>query len=97
MLTPWAEDAGDWRALPSASDREGGACSNSRPQLGQEAKKKKSAPSAPTLSPKISIWRRTSSKTLGGLGKGGGGGEGVWNSNRPPPLPLTVILGDPIN
>ena len=41
----------------------------------QEAKKKNSAPSAPTLSPKISIWRKTGSKTLGDLrGRGGGWG-----------------------
>ena len=30
------------------------------------------APSVPTLSPKISNWRKTGSKTLGGLERGGG-------------------------
>ena len=56
--------------------------------------KKFSAPSALTLSPKISNWRKTGSKTLGGSGKGG---RGVWNSRRPPRLQcaLSTLLGCP--
>ena len=47
----------------------------------QEAKKN-SAPLAPALFPKTSNWRKTGSKTLGGLE----GGGRVLGSNRLPPL-----------
>ena len=50
--------------------------------------KKILAPSAPTLSPKISNSKKTGSKTLGGSG----GGGGVWNWSRPPPLFFTTQL-----
>ena len=49
----------------------------------QEGQKKFSAPLAPTLSPKISNWRKTGSKTLGGSGGWGGGGSGI-RTGRPP-------------
>ena len=49
--------------------------------------------SAPTLSPKISNWRKTGSKTLGGSGGGGGGGglgSGIRTGRPPCYLPPAI-------
>ena len=50
-----------------------------------------SAPSAPALSPKISIWRKTGSITLGGLG----GRRGGWGPEFEQAAPLDVTRHRP--